>query len=221
MSIRVLVADDHQAVRAGISAMLLGSECEVAAQAVDADQAVRYTLTCNPDVVLLDLRMSGGDSLEAIEEIKTKRPQTRVLVFTVSESVPAMVRAHSAGADGYLFKDAARDKLLEAIRRVASGKRGWSRRQLRQIGTGKHCSYDTGIFTGLTERESQVLARIVHGMTNEEIAEDLEIDQETVKQHVKRLLRKLGVEDRTQAALWGLRQESGPHFSSTPSGEHG
>ncbi|MGA2032513.1 MAG: response regulator transcription factor [Thermoguttaceae bacterium] len=201
----MLIADDHQAVREGLVAMLRGTEFEVVAQAADCDQLVRYALTCNPDVVLTDLRMAGLNSLEAAEAIKTKQPTVRVVVFTMAESIPAMIRARNIGADGYILKDVARETLLESLRQIMQGKAGWSCKQLRQIGPARRRVYDADIFTGLTQRQAEVLDRIMCGLSNEKIAEDLAIDQETVKQYVKSLLSKLGVEDRTQAALWALR----------------
>jgi DNA-binding NarL/FixJ family response regulator len=207
MSIRVLVADDQPIIRAGIVSIFLGTEYEVMAQAEDMDQAVRYTLTCNPDLVLMDLRMPGGDCFQAIEKIKTSCPAVRVVVHTAMDSVATMVRARQAGADGFLVKGTGTTDLMDTIHRVVAGERGWSGRQLKQVGTAQHQVYGSDTLTGLTEREVQVLERIGQGRTNEEIAEDLAIDQETVKQHVKHLLKKLGVEDRTQAALWKLRYD--------------
>ena len=205
MATRVLIADDHAVIRAALVAMLCGTEFEVVAQAADCDQLVRYSLTCSPDVVLTDLRMADASSLEAVKVIKTKQPTVRVLVYTMSESIPAMIQAREVGVDGYILKSADPGTLIKVLREVLRGKRGWSRRQLRQIGTARRREYRGDIFTGLTQREVEVLHGIKEGLTNEEIAENLAIDQETVKQFVKSLLRKLGVEDRTQAALWALR----------------
>jgi DNA-binding NarL/FixJ family response regulator len=205
MLTKVLIADDHQAVRAGITAMLVGTEFEVAAVATTCDQAVRYTLACDPVVVVLDLRMGEGDGLDVLARIKAERPDSKVLLFTLAENIAAMIQARELGADGYLTKDADRDVFLAAMRRLADGKRVWTRRQLRQIGTAKRRRYAIKEYVGLTEREQQVLTQIVRGQTNDEIATVLEVDVETVKQHVKGLLGKLVVEDRTQAALWAIR----------------
>ncbi len=205
MAIRVLIADDHAVLRAGLVGLLCGTEFEVIALAADCDQLVRYALTCNPDVVLADLRLADGNSLEAIKEIKTKQPTVRVLILTMADSIPAMIRAHELGADGYVLKTADSGTLMKMLRGVMRGKRGWSRRQLQQIGTARRRQYGADILTGLTWREGEVLRQIKEGLSNEEIAEKLAIDVETAKQYVKTLLGKLGVEDRTQAALWALR----------------
>ncbi len=205
MAIRVLIADDHAVLRAGLVGLLCGTEFEVIALAADCDQLVRYALTCNPDVVLADLRLADGNSLEAIKEIKTKQPTVRVLILTMADSIPAMIRAHELGADGYVLKTADSGTLMKMLRGVMRGKRGWIRRQLQQIGTARRRQYGADILTGLTWREGEVLRQIKEGLSNEEIAEKLAIDVETAKQYVKTLLGKLGVEDRTQAALWALR----------------
>ena len=205
MTSRVVTADDHHAVRAGLNAMLLGTEFEVVAQAADCEQTVAYCLECNPDIVVMDVRMPGGDGMHVIERIKRSVPKARVLVFTAADSIAAIVQAHERGADGFLTKGADQREFIATMRRLAAGTSGWSRKP-GQIGTAKRCSYElTGQYMGLTDRESQVLDRIVHGSQNEEIAEELGLNIETIKQHVRSLLNKLGVEDRTQAALWAIQ----------------
>jgi DNA-binding NarL/FixJ family response regulator len=204
--LRLLIGDDHLAVRQGVMTMLLGTEIEVAAQAASCEQTVKYTLTCEPDVVLVDMRLPDEDGLQALRRIKNQRPETLVLMFSAFESMSTMVRAFELGAAGYLCKGIDRKKLIEAIRRAGNGKRAWTRRQLRQIGTARRSVDDSHDNTdiGLTARQRQILGKLVEGLSNEEIAESLSVDVETVKQHVKRLLTKLGVVDRTQAALWAL-----------------
>ena len=150
MAIRVLIADDHAVLRAGLVGLLCGTEFEVIALAADCDQLVRYALTCNPDVVLADLRLADGNSLEAIKEIKTKQPTVRVLILTMADSIPAMIRAHELGADGYVLKTADSGTLMKMLRGVMRGKRGWNRRQLQQIGTARRRQYGADILTGLT-----------------------------------------------------------------------
>jgi DNA-binding NarL/FixJ family response regulator len=186
--------------------MLSGTEFEVAAQATDCDQALRYTVTCHPALVLLDLYMPGGDGWHVVRQIKESCPDVAVVVFTVTDSVPAMIHARTAGAEGYLLKGTDRKQFLKTIRRVVDGRHGWTPRQLRQIGTAKRRTYGFNDYLGLTAREVDVLGTIVAGMTNEEIADALNINLDTVKQHVKSLLARLHLEDRTQAALWAIRQ---------------
>ena len=109
---------------AGLVAMLVGTEFEVAAQATDCDEALRFALTCTPDLVVLDLRMPGGNAIQTAEQIKQELPATQVLLFTASESIGAMVDAYKAGVDGYLNKEADRQKFLAVVRRMIAGKRG-------------------------------------------------------------------------------------------------
>jgi DNA-binding NarL/FixJ family response regulator len=205
MSVRVLIADDHQAVRVGLSTVLNGSNLEVMAQAVNYDEAVRFAIALHPDLALIDLRMPGGNGWDAIRDIKTHCPAVLIIVFTASESVPAMVRAYEAGADGYVSKGAGAGQLLKTVGRAVGGKRAWSRRQLQQIGTAKRRTYGFDDYLGLTKREAEVLAAVSRGLTNEEVSEELGLALDTVKQHMKRLIAKLAVADRTQAALWALR----------------
>jgi len=208
MPIRVLVADGHPLARAGFLALFTGTEFEVVAQAADCSQAMKYTLTCEPDFVLLDLQMPGGNALEIMKQIKAARPNVRVLIFSAAESIPAMIQAFRLGADGYLFKSMKGKEILSILRRIVQNRTGWSRRQLRQIGTAKRCRYRS-LCPPLTEREAQVLEQIAAGHNNEEIGENLGIDPETVKQHVQSVLRKLGLKDRTQAAYWAIRNACG------------
>jgi len=209
MPIRVLVADDDQVIRVGIIGMLAGSEIEVICQAANCDEAVRFTLMSHPEVVLLDLRMPDGDGFQVLESIKRQRPDIQVLILSVWDGLVEMAQARGLKADGYLSKACTRDDLLRAIRRAAAGKTAWSRPQLRRTCRISQLEPHVAVRDGasLTAREREVLAKLTEGMVNEEIADELGIDLETVKQHVKSILKKLGVEDRTQAAVWAVRDE--------------
>jgi DNA-binding NarL/FixJ family response regulator len=211
MPIRILVADDDQVIRAGIVRMMSGTEIEVAGQASNCEQTLRYALTCEPDVVLLDLRMPDGDGFAVLGKIKQERPALPVLVFSVWDGLQEMFQARQLKANGYLSKSCGRDELLRAIRRAADGKDAWTRPQLRRTCRKSPCDYQTFGKDGvsLTLRERVVLGKLVEGLVNEEIAEELSIDLETVKQHVKNILKKIGVEDRTQAAIWAVRNQVG------------
>jgi len=206
VSVRVLIADDHQAVRLGLTTLLNGSSFEVTVQAVTCEEAIRFARAVQPDLVLIDLRMPGGDGWQAIREIKVECPAVAVVVFTAADSVPAMIRAYDAGADGYVLKGSDSTQLLKTLQRAANGKRAWSRRQMQRIGTARRQTYGFDDYLGLTKREAQVLHAVTRGMTNEEISEELGVDLDTVKQHMKRLMSKVGVADRTQTAIWALRR---------------
>jgi DNA-binding NarL/FixJ family response regulator len=208
--IRIVIADDYQTVRAGVVSLLAGTEIEVCAQAADCKEAIKCAVAVDPDVVLLDLRMPGGDGFETLRQIKKRRPGSAVVVFSATETVAALVCAYELKAAGYLLKAADRQELIEAIRRAASGRSAWTRRQMRQIGTGKRSVSQVDCYSGLTRRERQVISRLIQGLNNEQIAASLSIDVETVKQHIKSLFCRLGVEDRTQAVVWALHNGWAP-----------
>lgn len=206
MGIRLLVADDQHIVRAAIATMLSGTEIEVACQATNCAEAVRYAVTVNPDVVLLDLEMPDGSGLEALKKIKGQKPDVPVVIFSVHDGLYEMAYARSLGANGFVQKGESRESLLNAIRRVAAGKEAWRRPQLRRIcrvDTDKQWALDEN---PLTRREMDVLRKIAEGVVNEDIAKELNVHLETVKHHIKSILQKLGVRDRTAAALWALRK---------------
>lgn len=207
MSIRVLVADDHEVVRSGIVALLANTDIEIIAEASTGEEACRKALELGPDVVLLDIRMPGGDGLTTLGRLKMERPQLPVLIFTTYDNPTYVARAVALGASGYLLKGAGRDELVQAIRTVVNGDNIWTRDELRRV-TGALAAPRLGIESEvpLTQRESDVLRYIAMGLTNKEIAQSLNISYETVKEHVQNMLRKIGVSDRTQAAVWAVRK---------------
>jgi DNA-binding NarL/FixJ family response regulator len=206
MSIRVVVADDHEIIREGLIAQLSGTEVEVIGLASDGETAVQMALERSPDVLLLDVRMPGLDGLEALARVKGGQPEQVVLMMSSYDNPGYAAKAVSLGASGYLLKDAPRDELLAALRRVALGQDLWSREKLRRV-SGSIASLGEPIQPEVTftKREKDVLQLLANGQTNREIAERLEISAETVKEHVKHLLTKIGVADRTQAAVWAVR----------------
>jgi len=206
MSIRLMIADDHLAIRAGVTSLIQGTEIELVCQAETCDQTVKFALTCKPDVVLLDIRLEGSDGMNALQQIKRENPNIAVLIFSSVDEVKEMAHAREYGADGFIPKGVSREELLSGIRRVAMGKSAWTPRQIRQVvsraAAEALAAHDR---SPLSNREKEVLREITNGCSNETIAERLKINIETVKQHVKHVLKKLHVEDRTQAALIALR----------------
>ncbi len=207
MGIRLMIADDHVAVRAGVARLVQGTEIELICQAETCEQTVKFARTCRPDVVLLDLRLAAGsDGLSALEQIKRKDPDIVVLMFSAVEEVKEMAHARKLGAAGYLLKGASREEFLNYIRRVAMGRNAWTPRQIRQIvsraANEAIAAHDRKV---LSPRELEVLRKIAAGLSNDAISEEMGVVVETVKQHVKHILKKLHVEDRTQAALIALR----------------
>ncbi|KQW00715.1 response regulator transcription factor [Streptomyces sp. Root369] len=219
-SIRVLIADDQQMVRQGFS-VLLGAQpgIEVIGQAVDGLDAIAKVAELGPDVVLMDIRMPELGGIEATRRITCERPEIRVLVLTTFDLDEYVYEALRAGASGFLLKDASAEQLAEAVRVVAAGDAllapGITRRLLAEFSRldNRPRSPLKSRVGELTERETEVLALIAQGLSNAEIAERLVVAEQTVKTHVGRILVKLGLRDRTQAAVFayesGLVRPSG------------
>jgi DNA-binding NarL/FixJ family response regulator len=207
MGIRLLVADDHEVVRAGLIGLLNDTEIEVIGQATDGEKAVEMAKELKPDVVLLDIRMADSDGLTALSRIKTEQPSVPVLLLSSYDNPTYVARAVALGAQGYLLKGCTREDLLTALRAAAAGDNIWTREELRRV-TGALATprVTADIDVPLTQRESEVLRQLAHGLTNKEIAQSLTISYETVKEHVQHILRKIGVSDRTQAAVWAVRK---------------
>ena len=219
MNIRLMIAEDHPIIRAGVVNLVRGTEIEVICQAETSEETVKFALTCRPDVLLLDLQLLGSDGLIALEQIHRENPNIAVLIFSANEEVKTMAFARELGAMGFVPKGSTRDDFLQSIRRAALGKSVWTARQIRQVvsraAAAALASHDRN---PLSARETQVLGKIMDGLSNEIISEDLGIDIETVKQHVKHILKKLYVEDRTQAALLALRSNLLTPASTASSG---
>jgi DNA-binding NarL/FixJ family response regulator len=206
MSVRLLIADDHEVVRNGLRAIVAGTDITVVGEATSIEDTVRLTSELNPDIVLLDIRLSDGDGLNALSRIKTEHPKLPVLIFSTYDNPTYVARAVALQASGYLIKSASRDALLAAIHKSVTGDGAWTRDELRRV-TGALATprHNGDIDAPLTQRESEVLRQLALGLTNKEIALSLHISYETVKEHVQHILRKIGVSDRTQAAVWAVR----------------
>ncbi len=207
--IRVLIADDHEVVRSGLKSLLTGTEIKVVAEVATGSAAIKYvTENDDVDVVLLDIRMPDGDGLGALGRIKLEKPQLPVLMLSTFDNPTYVARTVALGASGYLLKGCTREELIEAIRKAARKESVWTREELRRV-TGALATprLTSDVDVPLTQRESEVLRQLAYGLTNKEIAAALHISYETVKEHVQHILRKIGVSDRTQAAVWAVRKE--------------
>jgi NarL family two-component system response regulator LiaR len=211
-AIRVLVADDHAIVRKGICALLATeASIEVVGEAVDGQSAIEQVDRLRPDVVLMDLVMPGVDGLEATRRITAQQPQARILVLTSFAGVDKIMPAIKAGALGYLLKNASPQALLQAIRDVDQGVPTISPdiagKLMREL---QRTSDLPPTEDPLTGREMDVLRLVAQGLTNQEIAETLIIGVGTVRTHVSNILAKLHLANRTQAALYALREGLAP-----------
>jgi len=206
--IKLLIADDHEVVRCGLKILLADTDIEIIAEVATGEAAVQYALENEVDVVLLDIRMPEGDGLTALGRIKLDKPELPILMLSTFDNPTYVARAVALGASGYLLKGCTRDKLIGAIRIAAAGESAWTRDELRRV-TGALATprLAADVEVPLTQRESEVLRQLAYGLTNKEIAQALHISYETVKEHVQHILRKIGVSDRTQAAVWAVRKE--------------
>jgi len=203
--IRVLIADDHPVVRQGLRTFLgVQDDIEVVGEAADGAEAVQLTESLEPDVVLLDLKMPGVDGQTALEELRAHGVTARVLVLTSMAERSHVLPAIRAGAVGYLYKDVDPQALVQAIRAVRDGNVLFAPEAAAAV-MGAETSSKTPGLTDLTEREREVLVQIARGRSNREIARVLVVSEKTVKTHVSNVLMKLGVADRTQAALYAVR----------------
>jgi two-component system, NarL family, response regulator LiaR len=198
--IRVLIADDHAVVRQGLRTFLdLQEDIEVVAEAADGAAALEAAIRLAPDIVLIDLVMPGVDGIEALRRLREQVPCARAIVLSSFVDDDKLFPAVRAGAAGYLLKDVQPQELVEAIRTVHGG------------GALLHPQVAARLLEELTEdpltpREREVLVLIGRGMPNKLIARELSLSEKTVKAHVSSILAKLGVTDRTQAALYAVRE---------------
>jgi DNA-binding NarL/FixJ family response regulator len=207
MSVKILVADDHEVVRTGLRSLLHGTDIKIVGEAATGEAALRLTKKHSPDLVLLDIQMPDKDGLWALGRLKVDFPEVPVLIFSAFENPAFIARAVALGAHGYVLKSASKEELVEAIHSAVAGKMIWTRESLRRV-TGALATprLNSDVEVPLTQRESEVLKQLALGATNKEIAVALHISYETVKEHVQHILRKIGVTDRTQAAVWAVRK---------------
>jgi two-component system NarL family response regulator len=197
--IRIVIVDDHPAIRLGLAAMLQGEpQFNVVAEAADVSVAVAACEQHQPDVVLMDLRIPGGGGVEATLTIRQRWPSVRVLVVTTYDRDEDIHRAVQAGASGYVLKGLTSAELVAAVKTVHGGGRVLPPAVATLLA-------DRMSRKNLSPRELQIVRLIVNGRRNKEIANDLEIGEESVKTHLRALFVKLGVADRTQAAIEAIR----------------
>ena len=215
---RIVVVDDHALFRVGIRQILdRESDFEVVGEADDARSAVDAALETSPDVVLMDLSLPSPGGIETTSRIKRELPSTAIIVLAVEEDEDALFDAIKAGAAAFILKDVGPDDLLTIIRRVVNGeylindkvfsKPAVASRVLKEFRELAVYGQDAApIFAPLSPREVEILDNIAQGMTNKQVAYALSISEQTVKNHMSSILRKLSVNDRTQAVVYAMRQ---------------
>jgi DNA-binding NarL/FixJ family response regulator len=213
MTIRVLLVDDHAVLRGGLERLLAGeSDIEVVGTAADGDEAVQEVRRTRPDVVLMDLQMPGTDGVTATRRIVAEGGPD-VLVLTSFSDAERIVAALDAGAMGYLLKDADPEDVIAGVRAVSRGESPLHPRAARQLLGARQAGHAGQAAVDLTPREREVLGLVRQGLANKQIARRLGISERTVKAHLTSVFARIGVVDRTQAALWAERRGLGDRES--------
>lgn len=207
MAVRVMIADDHSMIREGLKQLLeLEGEFEVIEEACDGVECIKKLKNVTPDILLLDINMPNMNGLEVLQKIKEMKYKVKVLVLTVHNEVEYLLKAVDIGVNGYLLKDSESAELKKAILSVVNGE-DYIQPSLipvlnaKMIDRGK----DNEKLEKLTKRELQVLKLLSIGKLNRQVAEELEISERTVKNHVSNIFKKIDVKDRTQAAVFAIR----------------
>ncbi len=198
--IRILIVDDHPVVRAGLASMLgTQAELELVGAAPSGEEALRMLDTLHPEVILLDLRMPGMSGVAMLQALKASGRPVRVIILTNYETDEDIYRAVQAGAQGYLLKDTSLREMVEAIRAVHAGKRYIPRHIASRLA-------ERMVRTNLTSRELEILKMLAKGPTNKQIGHALGISDNTVRNHVLKIIEKLEVSDRTEAATTAIQR---------------
>ena len=203
---RVLVADDHSLFRDGIISLLEAAGFDVVGQAGDGEEAVQQALALRPDLVLLDITMPGMGGLGALERIKAKLPNTKVVMLTVSDQDTDLFQAIQSGAEGYLLKDLSADEFLQMLQGLRQGEAALTRRMTARLMRGfadRSHGHDQPT-EGLTQRELELLQLVAQGMSNKAVALELSISENTVKYHMRSILQKLDAQNRTEAVAHAI-----------------
>jgi len=218
--LRLMIVDDDPLVRRGLRAIFeLEEDVEIVAEAANGHEAVAGAMATSPDLILMDINMPKLDGIEATRQIKAAMPECRVLALTVRNQEDTLIAAIKSGGSGFLLKDSAPHHLIEVVKKVASGQQYFeaslASSLLSRLLQGRGKGQDKTSTPDLTSREEEVLGLIVRGYSNKEIADELNISPRTVKAHVSNILKKMGVEDRTQAAVKILESRLLPQGGGT------
>ncbi|MFE4122531.1 response regulator [Priestia sp. YIM B13486] len=208
MKIKILIADDHHVVRKGLVFFLQTQpDLEIVGEASNGEEAVKLATSLEPHIVLMDLSMPLLDGIEATKELKKQAPHVQVMILTSFSDQDHVIPALEAGASGYQLKESNPDELVSAIRKLMNGENQLHPKVTTHLLTRltKSSEKKVNFIDHLTKREKDVLKEIAKGKSNKEIGASLHITEKTVKTHVSNILSKLGVQDRTQAALYAVQ----------------
>lgn len=205
MSIRVMLVDDHALMREGIKQLLeFDGSIDVIEEARDGEECLQKLIECNPQVLLLDIIMPRKDGIEVLEEIRKRKINVKVLILTVHNEIEYLLKAINMGVDGYILKDSESTELKKAIETVVSGESYIQPKLIPSLSAQDEAKEK---IEDLTSRELEILIHVANGSLNKEIAKKLEISEQTVKNHMSRIFKKIGVCDRTQAAVFALKND--------------
>lgn len=210
MSIRVLIADDHHVVRRGLVFFLrTQKDLEVIGEAANGKEAVEQAQLLQPDIILMDLVMPEMDGIQATKIIKEKQPEIKIMMLTSFSDQDHVIPALQAGASGFQLKDIQPDELVTSIKKIIGGENQLHPKATSHLlaNLSKNSKQEKNLLEDLTKREVDVLKEIAKGKSNKEIASSLFITEKTVKTHVSNLLAKLELADRTQAALFAVKNQ--------------
>jgi DNA-binding NarL/FixJ family response regulator len=202
--VRVFIVDDHTLFRDGLKALLLSAaEFELVGEAASGEEALELAPSANPDVILMDIKLPGMNGLEATKELLRLKPKLHVLIVSMFDDDASVLAAMQAGAKGYVLKGATHTELLRALRAIAGGEAIFSpavAARLTRFFSKLPRPFSPQVFPELTEREREILGFLAQGASNQEIAERLELQPKTVRNHISNILAKLQVGDRAEAA---------------------
>lgn len=207
MPLKIVVADDHPIACEGVRKVTQPSGIEVVAQVVAPDKIVDAIALHKPDVLVTEVRLGGHDALKSLEQLKLGEHECSVVVFSAYSNPTNIARAAAYGCHDFILKTDSCDRLVDAIKSAGSGQPVPESSLLVKTKTRMRRSSSGDTANPLTNRETQVLRHVSMGLSNREVGKSLGISVETVKEHVQNILRKLDVNDRTQAAVWAIRQE--------------
>ena len=207
MAIKIMIADDHSMIREGLKSLLeLEGDIQVVAEAEDGVDCLEKLKICTPEVLLLDINMPRKNGLEVLQTLKSSKSKVKVLVLTVHNEVEYLMKAVDIGLDGYILKDSESAELKKAIFSIVEGENYIQPSLIPSLNSKMiEKNRDEGKIESLTKRELEVLKLLAVGMYNKEVAEKLNISERTVKNHVSNIFKKIEVTDRTQAAVFAIR----------------
>lgn len=207
MSIKVMIVDDHMLIREGIKQLLeFDGNIEVIEEASDGVECLEKLKNIKPDVLLLDINMPNKNGIQVLEEIKSNKMDIKVLILTVHDEVEYLIKAVDIGVDGYILKDSESAELKKAISHVLEGENYIQPSLIPALNSRLvNRDMDKEKLESLTKRELEVLIQVANGMFNKEIATSLDISERTVKNHISNIFKKIDVNDRTQAAVFAIK----------------